>query len=473
LSALWPYILPLPVERKEFNRVFQAVFGSKAALEVLKRSSPNRRVYQKELISELGFSNKTVIEALKKLVSAGVLEQGMERRREKGKTVWEKWYIPTFQGKWLTLLLRAPESLPRSEAREIVTELFMMYMEHIIKLCEDYNIEPRIFESTMNKAFLKMMEGTKLKATYKSRVIVYGSAAVDTIAVADKLPKADETLYISDVQDYPGGSAANVAVALRRLGVTVSFIGKIGGDAEGVLLMKEFQKEDVDMSGAVIEPGQRTVKTFISIDKYGGKRIYVLGGDNVALSISSPKEVDWNKIEESEIVYIGEVFIEIAELIASFAKSSGKRVIYRPGLPIIAFNPEKVRNVLRNVDVLILNKQGWEAIKKSSNSTPAELTKLGPEIVIMTKGAEGCEAYTKDESFAIPAYTVEAVDTTGAGDAFAAGLINALLESNGLRECVEYALAVSAISVTKKGARTALPTRSEVEEFMKHRKAIS
>jgi len=142
-----------------------------------------------------------------------------------------------------------------------------------------------VFKSTIDKALLEMLEVTKPKAPYKNRVIVYGSAAVDTIAVIDELPETDEIHYLSDVQDYPGGSAANVAIALRRLGVHVSFIGKIGGDAEGVHLMKEFQKEDVDTSGVIIEPAQTTVKTFIFINQFGGKRIHVLGRNNSALRL--------------------------------------------------------------------------------------------------------------------------------------------------------------------------------------------
>ena len=472
MKSLWPYIVPLPLERKKLDRIIQSVFGSKAALEILKNTSPNKRVYQKDLISELGFSNKTIIEALKKLVSSGILEQGMEKRMEKGRNVWMKWYVPTFQGKWLTLLLQSPTEISRDEARKIVMELFMIYIENIVKLCADNAIEPVAFESMMNKALLKMLESTKSGAPYKRRVIVYGSAAVDTIAVVDKLPETDGTRYLSDVQDYPGGSAANVSVALRRLGVPVSFVGKIGGDADGLLLMKEFQKEGVDTSGVIIEPEQTTVKTFISIDQFGGKRIQVLGRDNSALSLSSPKEVDWSMIEESEAVYVGEVFTEVAELIASFARSRSKTVVYRPGQSLITFNAEKVRNILRHVNVLILNQLGWEAIKKIPESVPADLIENGPEVVIVTKGVEECQTYTKDETFEKTAYTIKTIDTTGAGDAFVAGLISALLESKDLKECVKYALAVSAISVTKKGARTAFPTTSEVEEFTKCRIAI-
>lgn len=466
MKSLWPYILPLPLERKELDRVLKAFFGSKAALEILKKTSPKKRVYQKELISDLGFSNKTIIEALKKLVSVGILEQGMEKRIEKGRAVWMKWYVPTFQGKWLALLLQPPADIPQDEAREIVMELFRIYMENIIDLCANHDIEPVVFKSTMNKALLKMLEDTKPGTPYKSQVIVYGSAALDTIAVMDKLPEMDETLYLSNVKDYPGGSAANVSIALRRLGVPVSFVGKIGGDADGVLLMKAFQREDIDTSGVIIEPEETTVKTFISIDQFGSKRIHVLGKNNSALSLSSPKEVDWNKIEESEIIYLGEVFTEIAELIASFARSCRKKVVYSPGQPQIKFNAEKVRNVLRHVNVLILNQQGWEAIKKAPESVPVDLIKIGPEVVIVTKGGEGCQTYTENETFETQAYSVKTIDTTGAGDAFVAGLISALLESKELRKCVKYALAVSAISVTKKGARTAYPTKSEVEEFI-------
>lgn len=467
MKPTWPYILPLPVGRKERDRVFQAVFGSKAALEIVKKISPNKRVYQKNLVSELTFSNKTIIEALKKLVSAGILEQGMERRKEEGKAVWTKWYTPTFQGKWLALLLQSPAKISRNESREIIMELSAMYMENIIKLCTDYSIEPTIFESMMNKVLLRMLDETKLRTSSKSRVIVYGSVAMDTIAVTDKLPQKDEVLYISDVQDYPGGSAANVAVALSRLGVPVSFVGKVGSDAEGVLLMEEFQREGVNMIGVIVEPSKRTVKTFIAIDQQGDKRIHVLGGADIALSLMSPNEIDWGKIDESEMVYVGEVFTEVAELIASYARGRGKKVVYRPGTHLIAFDAEKVRNILRNVDILIMNKRGWEALKRSTYSTPADLTELGPETVIVTEGIGGCAVYAKDETFTMPAHKVKSVDTTGAGDAFAAGLIAVLLEKKNLRECARYALAVSAISVTRKGARNGLPTSSEVEDFLK------
>ena len=400
MRSLWPYILPLPIERGEFEKVVQAVFRSKAALEILKKASPNERIYQRELILGLGFSNKTIIEALKRLVSADILEQGMEKRSEKGKTIWMKWYEPTFQGKWLTLLLKPPANVPHEVARTVVVELFKMYMENVVKLSAEYEIESTFFEAAMNKAFLQVLEKTRTPAAHKSRVVVYGSAAVDTIAISCELPNVDGTRYLSDVQKHPGGSGANVSVALQRLGIPVSFVGKIGGDAGGVLLMREFLKEGVDTSSIIIQPEQTTVETFITIDQSGKKRTYVLGGDGTALTISSPEEIDWNKIEESEAVYIGEIFTEVAELIASFARSRGKRVFFCPGLPLIAFNAEKVRTVLRNVHILILNRGEWMSIRKGS--TPTELIEIGPEAIIVTKGVEGCDVFTKDESYTVP-----------------------------------------------------------------------
>jgi predicted transcriptional regulator len=161
LKALWPYILPLPIKKRELDRVFQAVFRSKAALSILKKASPNKRIYQRELISKLDYSNKTIIKSLKKLVSAGLLEQGMEKREEKGRTVWIKWYTPTFQGKWFVLLFQPQTRISQDQAQEIITELFKMYMENIIKLCTDYDIETTVFESTMNKTLIKMSKKGK------------------------------------------------------------------------------------------------------------------------------------------------------------------------------------------------------------------------------------------------------------------------------------------------------------------------
>jgi len=399
LSDLWPYILPLPTERGALNQVFKSVFGSKAALEILKKSSPNKRIYQKDLIVELSFSNKTIIKVLQKLVLAGVLEQGMERRKEKGKTVWTKWYTPTFQGKWITLLLQSPENLPKIEAKKIITELFMMYIENITTLCQHYNIESEIFESTINKAFIKIAEGSNPEASAKSDVLVYGTSAIDTIIRVNTLPKIGETLYLSDVQMFSGGSASNVAVGVRRLGIPVSFSGKIGEDVKALSLIEEFKKEGVDTSGIIIEPDKKTLTTLITLNRSGE------------------------------------------------------------------------RNALRNADIFILNTQSWAVLKEAESSTPFDLLKMGPEIVILTKGLKGCETYTKNGVFMNSAYSVEAEDDTGAGDAFCAGLICALLDSKSLKQCVQYALAASAISILKKGARTALPTRSQVEEFMKYEKS--
>jgi ribokinase len=441
------------------------VFRSKAALAILKKTAPHDRIYQKDLIATLGFSNKTVITALRTLVAVGILEQGMEKRQQQGRTVWVKWYTPTFQGKWLTLLLQPPTAITRDEVREIVPELFRIYMENILNLCREYDLTPTFFETTMTQALLNLLQATPT-APSRSQVAVYGSAAVDTTVVTDQLADQGEAVYLPDVQVSPGGSAANVAVALQRLGVLVSFAGAIGSDPEGVLLLQAFQKEGVDTSDVVIHPHHMTVRTFITIDPMGRKRIHVLGGNNPALSLTSPHEIHWNTIEDSQIVYMGEVFLELAELIASYAKGQGKQVIYRPGLPQVTHHAVKVRNVLRHVDILILNQHGWHAIKETADADPTDLLARGPEVVIVTQGSDGCETYSNDEHFASPGYVQNAIDTTGAGDAFAAGFIAARLKAWSLRDCIRYALAVSAISVTKRGARTALPTPAAVTAFL-------
>lgn len=468
MEKFWPYVLPLPIEPTKHEAVLHAVFGSKVALEILKRASPGRKMYQKDLIKESKFSNKTVIENLKKLVSIGVLAQGMERVKVHGRATWTKWYTLTFLGKWIACLLLSPKSIPREDAEAIIKELFRIYADNVVKLCFDYGISCEAFKSAVEDAYLKKRLEEKEAAPSKcSRVVVWGSAALDMIAYVDKVPKPDEAIYVEDVAEFPGGSGANVAVALSRLGVSASFVGKLGGDPAGMLLFDELKNEGVDVSGVVIDPELVTTKSFIAVSQKGEKRTYILGGGNAALSITSPDEVDWTKIKKCDLVYIGEVFTEIAELIASFARNYDKKVIYRPSMPYLEFGLERLRNILKNVDIFMMNESGWNTLKVASKGleNPDNLLTLGPEIVIITRGYEGCEIFARKEVFEAPAVDVKAVDVTGAGDAFIAGFIKALLESKDVRNCVKYATVAATISITKMGARKSLPTASEVKEF--------
>jgi len=154
MNEFWPYILPLPKKAPKQYQVLSSVFGSKVALGILKLASPSKKVYQKDLINKLKpHSNKTVIENLKILVSAEVLEEGMEKAVIKGKVAWVKWYQPTFLGKWISLLILPPGRLPKEEVKGIVRELFNLYVQNSMKLCTTYGIDPILLKETFEEAF--------------------------------------------------------------------------------------------------------------------------------------------------------------------------------------------------------------------------------------------------------------------------------------------------------------------------------
>lgn len=151
-GKVWPYILPLPLD--ESYSLLSLVFSSNVSVDILRLVALTDKVYQKELIERLKkYSNKTVIEKLKRLVASKVLREGMEKKRAKGKTVWVKWYEPTFLGRWLALLLLPPKMVSREEAEKIVTELFKLYVSNVVRFCQAYDIDPDKLKTTFQEAF--------------------------------------------------------------------------------------------------------------------------------------------------------------------------------------------------------------------------------------------------------------------------------------------------------------------------------
>ena len=153
---VWPYILPLPLN--EQYTLLSSVFASRVSVEILQSVASAKRVYQRELVEKLKeYSNKTVLNKLKKLVSAGVLKEGMEKKRVKGSKIgWVKWYEPTFLGRWISLLLLPARKVPREEAEKILTELFRLYVKNAAKLCVDYHIDPGILRKAFEETFTSL-----------------------------------------------------------------------------------------------------------------------------------------------------------------------------------------------------------------------------------------------------------------------------------------------------------------------------
>lgn len=159
-------------------------------------------------------------------------------------------------------------------------------------------------------------------------VVVLGDAAVDWVAPVDELPRRDDIVVAHSCQRFPGGSAANVAVGLARLGHRVSFIGKLGDDENGQLLLAAFEEEGVDTQGVIVRPDCTTSSCFIAVDGTGDRMIVALPRNSF---IEHPNELDLEKLEQAQAVYIGPAYSDVAQVAARVARRGGGTVFYAPG----------------------------------------------------------------------------------------------------------------------------------------------
>lgn len=153
---IYPYVIFLP--RSSKYDVLRAIFGSQVPVDILRfalRRGVSEKIYQKDLIEDLGYSNKTIIEHLKALVNLGILSEHMEKKEVSGRSVWLKAYMLTDLGKWFALLLVEEESLPRETKIEIAFNVFRSYAKWISKLAESLGIDKgeflRIFEEEISR----------------------------------------------------------------------------------------------------------------------------------------------------------------------------------------------------------------------------------------------------------------------------------------------------------------------------------
>ena len=292
--------------------------------------------------------------------------------------------------------------------------------------------------------------------------ITMGAAAVDTIVKVPHLPKADEIVYPLSIEQYPGGSTANIAVGLARLGETVAFFGKAGDDANGKVIVDSFHQDKVDTANLKVEPGNASGGAFIAVDEDGERVIYSLGGNTLYESWS---EIDPTSFEGVEGLYIGETFDEVGVEAAKLAHRHGATVFFGPGGIMCSYGLEYLGVVLAETDYLLVNLP--EALMLSGCDTKeAAIEKLldaGAKNLILTEGKNGAGCYRKDGCCRAPAFPVKAVDTTGAGDTFTAGFLHAMSIGWQTQEALRFAAACAATAVQAMGARSSMPTAKQME----------
>jgi ribokinase len=301
------------------------------------------------------------------------------------------------------------------------------------------------------------------------RIVVVGSTNVDMVVQSPRIPHPGETILGGKFHMVPGGKGANQAVAAARLGAEVTFVARVGADAFGSDTLERLAGEGIRTDYITRDPEASHGVALILVDQTGENAIAVAPGANARVG---PEDVDRAEpaIAECDVVLLQlEVPLQAVERAVELAKKYRKRVLLNPA-PYTAL-PDRI---LSRVDVLTPNETeaemllgGGEAGLTGVAGTAEELLRRGVGCVIVTLGKEGVLVVRPEEQFRVPGRRVKAVDTTAAGDAFCGALAVRLAEGAEFRDAVRFAVSASALSVTRIGAQSSLPSRAEVEALIR------
>jgi len=311
-----------------------------------------------------------------------------------------------------------------------------------------------------------------------AKIVEVGSFNMDLVVRMPRIPRPGETLLGGVFFTAPGGKGSNQAVAAARLGGQVTMIGRVGSDGFGEQMLSMARSEGIDTRFVGVDADAATGVALITVDAEGQNNIAVASGANMTLTVQEVASA-WEQLEAVDVLVMPlETPMETIVTAARLAHNVGVRVVLNPA-------PAQIlsENLLLLVDVLIPNEfeaaimTGIEIHSRADARTAAEkLISLGAGHVILTLGSQGALIAEADESgiryAEIPAYPVRAMDTTAAGDAFVGAIAVALGEGRSLVEAARFASAAAALSVTRQGAQPSLPTRAEVEEFIRTRNAL-
>jgi ribokinase len=303
-------------------------------------------------------------------------------------------------------------------------------------------------------------------------ITVVGSYATGLTMKVERLPTSGETLLGTGYRMDYGGKGSNQAVGCARLGARVNFVAKIGNDSLGQMALRLYREEGVDTTHVLQTMDVATGVGFILVEEASGRNCIVLDpGANERLSAADVSGCEGAFIAPAVVLTQLEIPVEAAE--AALKQGSECRAI-------TILNPAPVRplpnRVLHLVDVLTPNEVEARVLtgrsphdKVSPEDIAHELISAGVKHVIMTLGENGALLVTESGSERFPALAVRAVDTTGAGDAFNAGLATALAWGATLEESVKLAIVTGGLAVTREGVIPSLPAGNEVVDFYRGR----
>lgn len=297
-----------------------------------------------------------------------------------------------------------------------------------------------------------------------TRIVCVGSMNMDMAAYSTTLPRPGETVFGTSLVSSPGGKGLNQAVAARRLGATVAFVGNLGRDDAGDAVAAFLADEGIDMRRIERLEGVQTGAAIILVDAASQNAIVVIPGANMAWGEAAPGPL---KLQAGDIV-VSQFEIPDAVIIAAFtqARAAGARTIFNAA-PARAMPPQ----LLALVDILVVNEvelaatsgQPIDATDVTALTDAAATLSQGARAVIATLGANGAVVAVNGRPTRIAGLPVPAIDTAGAGDCFIGALAASLARGETLEAAATFANRAASLSVTRKGTAVAMPFAHDLD----------
>ncbi|NGN99883.1 ribokinase [Grimontia sp. S25] len=302
-----------------------------------------------------------------------------------------------------------------------------------------------------------------------NKLVVLGSVNADHVLQVPSFPRPGETLHGRNYQVIPGGKGANQAVAAARLKADIGFIACVGDDPFGVNIRESFKCDGINIGGVKMQADCPTGIAMIQVSDSGENSICISAEANAKLTAEAI-EPELERIRQAEYLLMQlETPLDGIELAAQIAKRHDTKVILNP-----APARELPESLLACIDIITPNETEAEVLTgmkveddASAKAAADILHGKGIETVMITLGAKGVYVSQNGEGQIVPGFRVEATDTTAAGDTFNGAFVTGLMESMPLESAIKFAHAAAAISVTRFGAQTSIPTRDEVDAFLK------
>lgn len=313
----------------------------------------------------------------------------------------------------------------------------------------------------------------------------------DIVAIGECLidftPALKKTGQYPSFTQNPGGAPANMIASAAKLGAHTAFLGKVGRDQFGCFLRQVLLDAGACVDGLVLTEDHKTTLAFVTLDTEG-QREFIFYREPGADQMLTEAEIDYDILRRtrvlhiSSLAYCGEEISKAADAAAAFAKDNGAWITYdanwRPMLwKDIQEGKRRLADGLRFADIVKASDDELTYLTGEPDEAiaAAKLLDGGIKLLVVTKGSRGSTIYAESYHVDVPAYPVQAVDTTGAGDAFFGSFVAQLLRfdsferisSAQMRECAEFSSAFAAISTTRLGGIPSLPELAEAEAFVR------